>query len=417
MDELIFWVYLQQALGFANRSLFAVLDAFGSARGFYEASAAEKKACGLFRPGQLQKIQNVDINVCAKIVEKCARLGYDMITPDSDAYPIRLRHIPDPPAVLYVSGTLGDLDDEAAVAVVGTRKCADSSRAAVFELCTRLAQAGAVIVSGGALGIDTSALQGALNGGGKPIAVLGCGLDYPYLPENEALRRDIAKTGALVSEYPPGYPSAPQNFPVRNRIMSGLSLGVIVAEAGPRSGALITAKHALEQGRDVFALPGDPPGGRCAGGDALLRDGAKPVLSPADVLEEYAALYPHRLDLGGSEIPLARSAAQAPALNGAVRASDSRKPRGKSGGGAQTANDQRPSVQTASEPFRLPDMPDGLSEAAGKLYRCIGAPVMGADALVEQSGLSEAAAIAALTELELMGIIAALPGGRYAFCL
>ena len=205
----------------------------------------------------------------------------------SEHYPERLTHIHEPPEVLYVAGELLP-QDAYAIAIVGSRKCTDYGKHVAHDLAFGLARRGITVVSGMALGIDAEAHRGALEAGGRTIAVLGTGVDersiYPHT--HKPLAEAIAKTGAVISEYPPGTPAYPGNFPQRNRIVSGLSLGVVIVEANERSGSLITARLALEQGRDVFAVPGSIYARTSRGVHRLIQEGAKLITGVDDILEE-----------------------------------------------------------------------------------------------------------------------------------
>ena len=208
------------------------------------------------------------------------------LTPHDEDYPALLKEIHDVPARLWLSGDLQVLSSGIRVAIVGARQCTSYGKKVAFDLAKGLAEQGIVVVSGLAYGIDTAAHQGALAGRGKTVAVLGCGLDIPYPAQNQELRKQILENGILISELPPGTEAAPWTFPRRNRIISGLSQGVIVIEAGLKSGSLVTARMALEQGRDVFAVPGDIHSSLSAGTHRLIQQGAKLVASIQDVLDE-----------------------------------------------------------------------------------------------------------------------------------
>ena len=384
----VYWIYLQAIIGFGSRKLLKVLDVFETAENFYNASYNEKINSKLFDKNEIARINNYEIESAYKIIDKCDKLGYKIITPDHDCYPSRLKHIINPPSVLYVKGTMPDIDDEVAVAIVGTRKASDYSRALAYELSERLARAGAVIVSGGAVGIDTSAHSGALSAKGKTVAVLGCGLNYNYLASNEMLRQDIAENGALITEYTPDYPAYGYNFPSRNRIISGLCLGTVVVEAGQGSGALITVDHALEQGRDIFVIPGDLSSKRYIGSNRLIRDGAKITTTPLDILEEYTHIYPEE-----PKSPKKVTAKQ-PKKETKIIVSEEK-----------------------SISLKPNNAVSGLSDNAMELYLAFSKPEMTFDELVEVSELNVNDALAAATELEISGVAAALPGGRYKICL
>ena len=219
----------------------------------------------------------------SRIREACGKSGIRMIPLDSGEYPAALRLIPDAPLVLYLAGEAGPLDR--CVAVVGSRAPTQPAKEFARELASDLGAAGWTVVSGMARGIDAAAHEGALRGGGRTVAVLGCGVDVVYPPEAGRLRWRILGQGALLSEYPPGVRPLPWHFPARNRILSGISQGIVVVEAPSRSGALITARLALDQGREVMAVPGNPLYPHTAGSNRLIRDGAVPVTSACDVIE------------------------------------------------------------------------------------------------------------------------------------
>jgi len=209
------------------------------------------------------------------------------LTIKSKKFPESLKNLEKPPCVLYISGEIPDFNNKKFISIVGTRSATPYGLNVCFKLSYQLAKKGIIIVSGGALGIDSMAHKGALRAGGQTICVLGCGINYRYLLENSAMRREIYKNGALISEYPPDYAGIKRNFPMRNRLIAGLSSGTVIVEAGEKSGSLITANFALEQGKDVFAVPGDVRSCVSRGTNLLIQYGAKPVLEAQDILEEY----------------------------------------------------------------------------------------------------------------------------------
>ena len=243
------------------------------------------------------KILSFNINDIYKIIDDCIKNEIDIITICDSNYPERLRNITDSPLALYIKGEFCDIDNLPLISIVGPRKISDFGKKAAFSLAKRLAKAGMIIVSGAALGADTCAHKGTLSVNGKTIAVLGCGICYDYLPENRELRNAICKNGCLISEYPPYAAATKYSFPIRNRIISGLSLGTVVIEASLKSGSLITARLANEQGRDVFVIPGNPTLENYKGSNALLRDGAIPLLDSSDIFNQYIAKYPEIIDI------------------------------------------------------------------------------------------------------------------------
>ena len=280
-----YYVGFNLVRGIGPARLRMLIDAFGDVERAWHAPAEALYRVGLDRrslENLLETRARVDLD---REVRRVAAVGAHILTWEDEGYPKLLAEIPDPPPVLYVRGELKP-EDAWAVAVVGTRRASTYGREVTRRLVSVLAQSGVTIVSGLARGVDAVAHQTALEAGGRTIAVLGCGIDLVYPPEHRELARRIAAQGALVSEYPLGTQPEPGNFPPRNRIISGLSLGVVITEAGRDSGALITADYAAEQGRDVFAVPGSILSAGCAGTNRLIQDGAKPVLDAADILQE-----------------------------------------------------------------------------------------------------------------------------------
>lgn len=263
----------------------ALLDHFGDLETAWRAEAQELKLAGLDRGGIENLLATRSMISLDEEMEKIEREGARVLTWEDPTYPTSLLNIHGPPPVLYVKGEILP-GDEWAVAVVGTRNATVYGREATRAIAGDLARNGVTIVSGLAHGIDAEAHRVALEAGGRTIAVLGCGIDIIYPRQNAKLAQAIVEQGALVTEYPLGTPPEGGNFPPRNRIISGLSLGVVIVEAGERSGALITADYALEQGREVFAVPGNIFRKGSKGTNNLIREGAKPVLSVQDILEE-----------------------------------------------------------------------------------------------------------------------------------
>ncbi|MDR1467527.1 MAG: DNA-processing protein DprA [Oscillospiraceae bacterium] len=285
-DELACWVWLGCSIGFGNRKIKAV-NKFYNIQEFYKSGYPEWESCGFLDVNEVKKLKNFSINEALEILFQCKKLGIKIIPINSPNYPQMLKNIENPPCVLYIKGDLSCVNNAVLIAVVGTRNATAYGLDVGYNLGFDLADRGVVVVSGGALGVDSAAHKGAINACGKTICVLGCGINHNYLIKNKSLREKISSSGALVSEYPPNYPPTPYNFPLRNRIISGLSSGVVVVEAGKKSGSLITANIALEQNRDVFSVPGNIKSWACEGTNYLIKSGAKPVLSVEDIIEEY----------------------------------------------------------------------------------------------------------------------------------
>lgn len=390
MNDKLYWIWLQQTLGISvSVRTDEIISYFGSARALYFAGETEWRLSGVFTPKQIARLSNQDLTKAKNILETCVKNNWQTVTPDDGNYPSMLFKLPNFPLVLYVSGDLDCLKNKITVAVVGTREPTLNSSRVARKLSESITRSGAVVVSGGALGIDSSAHQGALETGGKTVAVLGCGLDCTYPVANIALRKQISENGALVTEYPPGVQGVARNFPIRNRIISGLSYGTLVIEAGERSGSLITANYALEQGRDVFAVPGDILFSGFTGANKLIRDGAKPVFSAIDVLGEYAMVYPELIDYEKIETTLNIDEEEVRPMS------------------------EQPDVKEAEPVVQKKAEPDGLSENARKVYRAFENGGMQMEELIMKTGLSVSAFACAMTELELFDLVELQAGKNY----
>lgn len=283
-DPRQYWVGFNHVKGIGSVRLRLLLDHFGDARTAWNASSRDLSSTGL-SPKLVESVIRARADVSLELVwDRIHAQGITVLTWEDEGYPHRLKEIGQSPPVLYVRGELLP-EDEWAIAIVGTRRVTHYGRQVAEEVAAAMAHNGITVVSGLARGVDAVAHQGALNAGGRTIAVLGNGVDRIYPPEHRRLAERIIDCGALISDYAPGTPPEGINFPPRNRIISGLSLGVVVVEAGERSGALITSGFAAEQGREVFAVPGNITAPQSKGANRLIQQGAHPLLSPQDVLE------------------------------------------------------------------------------------------------------------------------------------
>jgi DNA processing protein len=255
---------------------------------FYKLGKDFWNRCDFLTKKEIQNLSENDLKVASNIFERCITLGQSIVSLPSIFYPEFLRQISNPPCVLYVKGNVRILSSKFPISVIGSRNATCYGSEMAYEISKEFANLGVTVISGGALGADSSAHKGAIEGGGKTISVLACGLDFPYLEANLGLRRRIVKSGgALISEFPPGTSVLKYSFAVRNRIISGISLGVVVVEAGLRSGAVLTASFAAEQGRDVFVVPVLAQNPLSDGVFALIRDGAKVIRSAREVVDDY----------------------------------------------------------------------------------------------------------------------------------
>jgi DNA processing protein len=283
--ELFWWFALKSVPLVGNVTFRRLLEQFDSPEQVLKASAGElSRIRGVGAP-VVAAIRSHDYRAAAeRECEAVARHGARVITFVAPEYPKALLEIPDPPPYLYVKGKL--CGSETSIAVVGSRRASSYGMLVTAKLATALAGSGVTVVSGLARGVDTAAHRGALSGGGRSIGVLGCGIDVVYPPENRKLFEEMADKGAIVSEFPMGTLPLAENFPRRNRIISGISRGVLVVEATENSGSLITARFALDQGRDVFAIPGNINSSASRGTNRLIKEGAKLVEDVEDILEE-----------------------------------------------------------------------------------------------------------------------------------
>ncbi len=374
---MLYYVWLQCVLGAGSNLVKDALRYFGTARAIYDSNEEEKQKCGIFTKAILEKFRKTPLSKAKTIIDKCKKESIEIICVANKQYPVCLKNIVNPPICLYYKGVFPDFDNEPMICIVGPRDVSEYGKKAAFSLGARLARAGFTVISGGAIGTDTYAHKGVLKFGLKTVLFMGCGINFKYLPENQNMRNLILKSGGcLISEYPPDTPAFASNFPVRNRIMSAVSLGTIVIEAKKRSGALITANNALEQGKDVFVIPGMPGKAEYEGSNALLRDGAIPLIDASDVMREYISHFPDKID-----------------IERAFREEETKE-----------NNEKNVKVKKISD--------ISLSKEAKIVYNQLDRVDFYADDLV-QFGLSDDEILSALTELEICGVIKAAPGGKY----
>ncbi len=376
-----YWIWLSLTLGAAAR-VDEILSAFPDPRELYEASENQRRIAGVFTQKQIEKLGTAKLSDAENVIAVCQKNGWQIITPDNILYPAGLRKIPDKPLVLYVDGDISCVRGKVMIGVVGTRKPCYESVAISRKICADLATAGAVVVSGGAMGIDSAAHEGTLDADGKTVCVMGCGLGTNYLMNNEAMRRNISRSGAVITEYPPFTSASRATFPQRNRIISGMSHGVLVVEAGGKSGSLITARCASEQGREVFAIPGSVLTSAYSGANNLIRDGAKAATCAADILAPYAVMYPDRLNLDLIDKTPVNVSLEGPA--------EIKKP-----------------VIIKKE------CPAGLDPDAQAVYNLFGEGALHSDEICALSGLSPSRVISALMELEIADCIEQSDGKNY----
>lgn len=396
MNGAVPWIRLQSALG-AGAALSEIIEYFGSAKALFDAGETEWRMSPVLVPRQIEKLCESTEAQANEVLATCKMNGWQVVPYDDPHYPERLRSIFNPPAVLYVDGELPDIDNSIVIGIVGTRRASDYAVKAADVMSRGIAERGAIVASGGALGVDTAAHNGAMLAGGKTIAVLGCGLGTKYLMENKPLRDAVVKNGALITEFQPFTPASKYTFPIRNRIISGISLGVLVVEASVKSGSLITANYALEQGKDVFALPCSILDPAFAGTNKLIDDGANVATKPLDLLYPYAEEY-------GVKIDEVKSVGKIMRETGDKSANVYGKARDISFDNLQAGRKKREARQKAA------------AELSGKtkaVFNALGEEYQSADEISRAAGLSIGEALTALTALEIAGLAASAGGKRY----
>lgn len=382
------WLALRRVRGVGPRVSRILLEHFHSAEQIFGADEAALIAAGIPRPTARNIRDFTDFDQLERELCELPRIGARLVRWTDNDYPANLRQIPDPPPYLVVRGTIA-CDEPRLIAVVGARAASDAGRRMARRLGLELVGKGFTVVSGLARGIDCEAHQGALDGGGKTVAVMGSGIDIIYTAENQKIAQSMIENGGgLISELPLGTPPIPENFPSRNRLISGLCLGVVVVEAAERSGSLITARMALEQNRQVFAVPGSPLTGKPRGSNRLLKEGARLVECVEDVIEE---LMPQLATPSSIHTSTGQSS-----LGAAISAEML-----NLGGRAESALTNR---QPHDEP--------GLAPSDVKtILQCLkGADKLHVDSIIEDSGLTVATVLKLLLELELTGIVVQHPG-------
>ena len=384
---LLYWLWLQQKEAFSRRQKLELLQHFSDPEDIY--LCKDFSHIPNLTQEQSEQLLDKDLREAEKLRNICRRKDIRILSIQDAAYPARLRNIADPPMVLFYKGILPDLTQMPAIGIVGTRKATAYGLTVARQFGKQISQCGGLVVSGGAAGVDTMALQGALDVAGETVAVLGCGVDVVYPRTNRRLFMQIEERGCLLSEYLPGEQPKPWHFPERNRIISGLSNGVLVVEAPEKSGALITARDALEQGRDVFTVPANINMPSCAGSNALLSNGAAAVFTGWDVMREYEAQYPDRVRQYRQEKPTGIKVAQ-PVILPDIDKKDIDNPADNSYSVTVDKNDLTPEER--------------------KVVACLGPVPKHMDEVIAQLDLPAGEIMTVLTKLSIKGMVTIHPG-------
>ncbi len=412
---LIHWIWFAARSNLGDHNKAALLSHFGDPEQIYFAAESDFASIAGIGSDALQSLNDKNLSGAQKILDDCLALKIHILTLQDAAYPDRLKNIPDPPLVLYYKGTLPEFDQEAVIGVVGTRRASAYGLSVAKQMGYQIGACGGLVVSGAAFGIDSMAMSGALTAGGCVVGVLGCGADVVYPPSSRGLYADLVRYGCILTEYPPGTPPYGYNFPRRNRIISGLSCGVLVVEAPRGSGALITARLASDQGRDVFAVPSNIDVDSGAGSNALLRDGAIAASSGWDVVGEYEFLFPEKVHPAGEkarlqaypdEVKLVRKKREKTALKVAENRA---KP--KESAKEKTVIPKKDIDNLENEPYiDLIKREASLTSDEETIVDLLAEGRMLVDDVIEKSGLGAGGVLASLTLLEVKGIVRRLPG-------
>ena len=419
MSTLKYWVWLSALTDLSPKTRYELLEVFGDPELLYHAD--EKQLLERCRLSEKERALLLDKHLSRgdEILEKCRIDGVQILTIRDAAYPKRLKSIFAPPVALYVKGRLPAMDEEAAIAIVGTRSATPYGIKMSRLFGEEITAGGGLVVTGLAAGADSAAAQGALLAGGSCIGVLGCAIDEVFPSWNTDLYSDVASVGALISEYPQGTQGAPHHFPERNRIMSGLSVGAVIVEAPARSGALITANLALEQGREVFAVPGNADDANSFGANKLIREGATLVTCGWDVLEEFQRQFPEKLREPGEETlaEMHRRGEKAPQPKQGEGGEKPPKHSAETGRGFAklrvSTGRKKIDNKNPREYSDLREQLKSLTENQLKIVSAMESPSMHVDDIIDKTALPASAVLSELTILQIKGFVTAENGKRF----
>lgn len=452
MKDRLFEIWFSLRCGVKNKEFQPLLEQYGTPYDLFNADEAEldKLPCSFeFK----RRLADKSLAQASHIMEYCRDHNVGLLFWQDENYPASLRPLRDPPVLLYYRGRLPDLSRNLCISVVGTRKMSEYGKRLAYKIGYELAAAGTVVVSGMALGNDSVAAAGAMAAGGSTVAVLGCGIDVTYPREHGRLYTEITARGAVITEFPPATQPEPHNFPIRNRIISGLSQGTVVVEGDLKSGALITARTAILQGRDIYAFPGNVGETNSAGSNQLISDGAAMVLRARDVLENYRLLYRDSLDFVKLQKAESRSDLKESELTRlGVCARTERPSQTASDAGAQAnasfptpaSSYSRETGRAASPTARSSDKPSpktpsksssvaapasaaaapahgdaservlrSLTDTQRRVFEALPLDHAVAIDYLSREGFTTAEIMAAMTILEIKGLTVTLPGGLY----
>ena len=395
MNDVIYWLWLSTSPRIGPRAISSLIKYYGSPEQMYFAPLGEITRLLPRNIEGAEELEKRDLDAAKRIFEKCDNTGIDVITLNEESYPERLRNIHLPPAVIYVKGKLPDMDAEPAIAVIGTRKASPYGIKMGMRMGYEIAKCGAVVISGLTVGIDSAAAEGALMADGRVVGVLG----LPHELDKSRFSNDVVMHGALISEYAPGTKPYSSFFRARNRITSGLSLGVAVVEAPLKSGTRLFVNEAADQGKEIFAVPGNADQPNCEGTNLLIKEGAKPVTNGWEIVSEFAALYPNKIRKAEFEMSagvLPKSAAK-----------PEKEPRAEKC--AKKVVDKAPDAAYIDLQKQL----ESLSPGQLKIIAAMEEETVHVDTIIERSGLAPAKVLAELTLLQIKGYVRQETGKRF----
>ena len=435
-ENTLYWLWLAEKCGIASKQFGRIIEKYDDPFDVYRLSEDEIEQLEGINGALRAKLCEKDLEGSYSILKYCKENRVDIISYGDSRYPARLKNIEDAPILLYCLGHFPDFNSALCIGIVGTRKMSEYGKQSAYKIGYELSSAGAIVVSGMALGVDGAAASGALSAVGRTVAVLGCGISVVYPKEHKKLMEEISRKGAVITEYPPTEAPHGHNFPKRNRIISGLCQGVLVVEGAAGSGALITARRAIDQGREVFALPGKIDESNSEGPNELIREGAYPALCSDDILRHYDFLYHDVIDYSKhtkAKRKVARGDADAALRKYGVGSrvlKFANDPKPQEPAQTQTPDEesfvleetreeeQTPTDQASTE--KRESMADnsaellaGLDETTRRVFESL--PIdkaVSPDALAA-AGIGVGEAITSLTMLELCGLVSSLPGGLY----
>ena len=436
-NDIIYWLWLSLCCSPGGSSGELLLEYFDNdVQKIYETEDISAfPSSTKISPNTIERLMNKDLGEAMHIKSWCEQNNIGLLPANSPLYSKRLGRIQTKPVLLYYRGKLPVIDENVLVAAVGTRRMSEYGQRQAYLFSHDIARGGAIVVSGLALGVDAICHRACIDAGGHTIAVIGCGIDRVYPQENLDLMEEIAQKGTVISEFKPGTPPNSVNFPVRNRLMSGISNGTVVIEADGRSGALITARTAIKQGRDVFALPGKVGEANSQGTNKLIKDGAKPITCAEDILEEYQFLFPNKIFLEHLQFGRAKGlpgntksmkvAADSYSKQRRQREQAKKEdkvvapaiaPPSPSPAKKQTPPAKVEAAPTISDKINPPDEKRaaavaGLVGINKQVYEALAAPATPDD--LAAGGIAINTVMASLTILEIKGLVRSLPGGRY----